>query len=186
MRTGTFWGIAGYGVVPDIIVSAKGIGGGLYPLGVVMLSERTAGWLEEDGWAHMSTGGGGELGCVVALKVLEITRRSSVAANVERATKSFADGLADIRSRYSDFFIGIRQNGLIMGLEFSDPDGAKFVSRALYENGVWAIFCSLDPHVLQFKPGLLVSDELCAEVLDRFERALPRAKALMVAAKRAA
>ncbi len=186
MRTGALWAISGYGVVPDIIVSAKGIGGGLYPLGVVLLSGPTAGWLKEDGFAHMSTGGGGEIGCVVALKVLEISERVSVQANVARATEHFTDGLADIRSRHGDFFVGLRQNGLIMGLEFGDPEGAKYVSRALYENGVWAIFSALDPRILQFKPGLLISPELCAEVLDRLEGALPRAKALMIEAKRAA
>ena len=40
-----------------------------------------------------------------------------------------------------------------MGLEFDHPQGAKLVMRRLYENGVWAIFSTLDPRVLQFKPG---------------------------------
>ena len=43
-----------------------------------------------------------------------------------------------------------------MGLEFDHPQGAKFVMRRLYENGVWAIFSTLDPRVLQFKPGILL------------------------------
>ena len=44
----------------------------------------------------------------------------------------------------------------MIGLEFDHPEGAKFVMRELYENGVWAIFSTLDPRVLQFKPGLLL------------------------------
>ena len=44
-----------------------------------------------------------------------------------------------------------------MGLEFDHPQGAKFVMRQLYENGVWAIFSTLDPRVLQYKPGLLLT-----------------------------
>ena len=51
---------------------------------------------------------------------------------------------------------GIRQNGVVMGLEFDHPQGAKLVMRELYENGVWAIFSTLDPRVLQFKPGILL------------------------------
>jgi len=54
-----------------------------------------------------------------------------------------------------------------MGLEFDHPQGAKYVMKRLYENGVWAIFSTLDPRVLQFKPGLLMTPELCAELLDR-------------------
>jgi acetylornithine/succinyldiaminopimelate/putrescine aminotransferase len=47
--------------------------------------------------------------------------------------------------------------------------------RELYENGVWAIFSTLDPRVLQFKPGLLLSDELCDDVLDRLSAAVGKA-----------
>ncbi|MGE3148514.1 MAG: aspartate aminotransferase family protein [Pseudorhodoplanes sp.] len=176
MRTGTMWGIEGYGVVPDIVVSAKGIGGGLYPLGLVMLSRRAGAWLEEDGFGHISTGGGGELGCLVALKVLEMCARPDVKANVARATDFFAKGLKAIAAQHSDFFVAIRQRGLVMGLEFDHPQGAKFVSRALYEEGIWAIFSTLDPRVLQFKPGVLITPGLCEEVLERFGKALPRAK----------
>ena len=54
-----------------------------------------------------------------------------------------------------------------MGLEFGHPQGAKYVMKRLYENGVWAIFSTLDPRVLQFKPGLLMTPELCGGLLDR-------------------
>ena len=81
----------------------------------------------------------------------------------------FADGLARIQADHPDWFVGIRQNGVVIGLEFDHPEGAKFVMRELYENGVWAIFSTLDPRVLQFKPGLLLSRELCDDVLDRFD-----------------
>jgi putrescine aminotransferase len=178
MRTGTLWAIEGYGVVPDIIVSAKGIGGGLYPLGAVMVSRQAGAWLEEDGFGHISTVAGGELGCIVALKVLEICARSETKRNVGRASRFFTKALGSIKSRHSDFFVGIRQRGLVMGLEFDHPEGAKFVSRALYENGIWAIFSTLDSRVLQFKPGVLITPELCEEVAERFEKALPRAKEL--------
>ena len=179
MRTGTMWAIEGYGVVPDIIVSAKGIGGGLYPLGVVMVSRRAGAWLERDGFGHISTVGGGEIGCYVAMKVLAMCARPEVKANIADATCFFADEFASVMKLHSDFLVGIRQRGLVMGLEFDHPEGAKFVSRALYENGIWAIFSTLDPRVLQFKPGVLIDRDLRIEVIERFEQAMPRAKALI-------
>ena len=61
-------------------------------------------------------------------------------------------------ARHGDIFTGVRQKGVILGLEFSHhPEGAVSVSRALYEHGVWAIFSSLDKRVLQWKPGVLLS-----------------------------
>jgi hypothetical protein len=56
-----------------------------------------------------------------------------------------------------------------MGLEFDHPQGAKYVMKHLYENGVWAIFSTLDPRVLQFKPGVLMTPDLCDELLERLE-----------------
>jgi acetylornithine/succinyldiaminopimelate/putrescine aminotransferase len=64
-----------------------------------------------------------------------------------------------------------------MGLEFDHPQGAKLVMRHLYENGVWAIFSTLDPRVLQFKPGILLGPDLVDEVLDRTALAIELARA---------
>jgi acetylornithine/succinyldiaminopimelate/putrescine aminotransferase len=124
----------------------------------------------------MSTFGGAELGCVAAIKALEITSRPEVRSSVHDITAVFADGLARIRAEYPDWFVGIRQNGVVIGLEFDHPHGAKFVMRELYENGVWAIFSTLDPRVLQFKPGLLLSRELCDDVLDRLAVAVGKSR----------
>jgi acetylornithine/succinyldiaminopimelate/putrescine aminotransferase len=123
----------------------------------------------------MSTFGGAELGCVAAIKTLEITSRQEVRSSVHAITDVFARGLARIRADHEDWFVGIRQNGVVIGLEFNHPEGAKFVMRELYENGVWAIFSTLDPRVLQFKPGLLLSRELCDDVLERLNAAVGKA-----------
>jgi acetylornithine/succinyldiaminopimelate/putrescine aminotransferase len=176
MRTGEMWAISGYGVQPDILVTAKGIGGGLYPIACVVLSEPCGAWLHEDGWGHPSTAGGSELGCVVALKVLEITQRAAVRAAVHDAIARFGDGLRAIRAEQPDWLVGIRQNGLVIGLEFDHPRGAQLVMRELYDNGVWAIFSTLDPRVLQFKPGLLVTPALAGEILERLAAAVAAAR----------
>jgi acetylornithine/succinyldiaminopimelate/putrescine aminotransferase len=177
MRTGEMWAITKHGIEPDIMVSGKGLSGGMYPISAVMLSDRAAQWLDQDGFGHISTFGGAELGCVAAIKTLEITGRPQVRSSVHYIADIFAKGLARIQADYPDWFVGIRQNGVVIGLEFDHPEGAKFVMRELYENGVWAIFSTLDPRVLQFKPGLLLSRDLCEDVLDRVEVSVGRARA---------
>jgi acetylornithine/succinyldiaminopimelate/putrescine aminotransferase len=176
MRTGELWAITKYGVEPDIIVTGKGLSGGMYPITAAMLNERAAQWLNQDGFGHISTFGGAELGCVAAIKTLEITTRPEVRSMVHYIADLFAAGLRRIQGDYPDWFVGIRQNGVVIGLEFNHPEGAKFVMRELYENGVWAIFSTLDPRVLQLKPGLLLSGDLCEDVLDRLEVAVGRAR----------
>lgn len=172
MRSGAMWAISAHGVTPDILVTSKGLGGGLYPIGAILMRDRPGAWLEQDGFAHMSTFSGAELGCVVALKVLEITQRPETIALVRSNSQKLADGLEAIRARYRDWLTGIRQQGVIIGLEFNAPDGAKAVMRALYERGIWAIFATLDPSVLQFKPGLLASPSQIDDILSRLEDAV--------------
>jgi len=176
MRTGELWGITKHGIEPDIMVAGKGLSGGMYPITAAMLGDRAAQWLDQDGFGHISTFGGAELGCVAAIKTLEITTRPEVRASVHTIADLFAAGLARIKADYSDWFVGIRQNGVVIGLEFDHPEGAKFVMRELYENGVWAIFSTLDPRVLQFKPGLLMEPELCHDVLDRLDSSIGKSR----------
>jgi acetylornithine/succinyldiaminopimelate/putrescine aminotransferase len=175
MRTGELWGIAKAGIQPDIMVTGKGISGGMYPIACVLAREECAGWLTEDGFGHISTFGGAELGCIAAIKALEICSRPETRSMVHYIADRVGQGLRAIQAEYPDWFVGIRQDGVILGLEFNDPQGAKYVMRHLYENGVWAIFSTLDPRVLQFKPGILLKPEVVDEVLDRAEVAIGRA-----------
>jgi acetylornithine/succinyldiaminopimelate/putrescine aminotransferase len=176
MRTGELWAITKHGVSPDILVTGKGISGGMYPVSAVLATEAAAGWLTEDGFAHMSTFGGAELGCVAALKTLEITGRPEVRSMVHYIAATFTSGLSKIQAQYPDWFTGVRQDGLVMGLEFGHPQGAKFVMKRLYENGVWAIFSTLDPRVLQYKPGILLTPAVCEELLERTEVSIAKAR----------
>jgi hypothetical protein len=176
MRTGEMWGITKAGVEPDIMVVGKGITGGMYPIACTVVSEECSRWLKEDGFGHISTGGGAELGCIVGLKVLEICGRPEVRSMVHYIADRFRQGLRAIQEQYPDWFVGIRQDGVVMGLEFDHPQGAKLVMRHLYEHGVWAIFSTLDPRVLQFKPGILLGPDLVDEILDRTAVAIGRAR----------
>ncbi len=176
MRSGKMWCIETYGVTPDIIVTSKGFSGGIYPISAVILNEKASYWMTQDGSAHMATFGGSEIGCACALKVFEILNREETIKNVEFVSKYLREGLEKIKSDNPDTFVGIRQNGLIMGLEFAGKSGAVVVMQHLYENGVWAIYSQLDPSVLQFKPGVLVTKEYCDELLEKMAKGIKEAK----------
>ncbi len=176
MRTGELWAITKHGITPDILVTGKGLSGGIYPITAVLATEQAAGWLTEDGFGHMSTFGGAELGCIAALKTLEISCRTETRSMVHYIADLLGRGLRRIQESYPDWFVGIRQNGVVMGLEFDHPQGAKYVMKHLYENGVWAIFSTLDPRVLQFKPGILMTPDLCDELLERMEVGIEHAR----------
>ncbi|MHB8504136.1 MAG: class-III pyridoxal-phosphate-dependent aminotransferase [Acidimicrobiales bacterium] len=176
MRTGELWGITKHGIAPDLLVTGKGLSGGMYPISAVLMTEEAGAWLREDGFGHISTFGGAEVGCVAALRSLDITCRPETRSMVHYIADLMGRGLGAIQSSCPEWFTGIRQHGVVMGLEFAHPEGAKLVMRRLYDNGVWAIFSTLDPRVLQYKPGILMTPELCEELLERTEVAILRAR----------
>jgi len=170
-RTGQLWAVEGYGVEPDLLVTGKGLSGGVYPIAATVVSERVAGWLVDNGWGHVSTFGGSEIGCHVALKVLEILGRPGVLENAKAMSELLGQGLAEIGRRHP-LLKEVRRNGLVMGLVLDHPLGGPLMTTAGYETGLWAFFAGFDRSVLQFKPGLLIDAEECGELLSLLEDAI--------------
>ena len=174
-RSGTLWAVEGFGVVPDILVTAKGLSGGMYPIAATVISSELSGWLHEYGWGHVSTFGGSEIGCRVALAVLEITTRQEVSEHVRHLIDRLTEELARVQ-RDHPYLLEVRQSGLLIGLRLDHPDGAIFMQQELFERGVWAIASGFDQAVLQFKPGLLLDDSDLDLILERLGDALACAK----------
>jgi putrescine aminotransferase len=172
-RTGYLWAVEGYGVEPDILVTSKGLSGGMYPIGAAVLNRRAGGWLMENAWGHVSTFGGAEVGCKVAMKVLEISSRPEVLDNTLKMSEYLNNGFVEIMQRHP-FLKEVRRSGLVMGLKFDHETGALTMSKALYDQGIWAMFSGFDLSVLQCKPGLLIDEKLCDEILERFEAAIAK------------
>jgi putrescine aminotransferase len=174
-RTGWLWGVDAWGVEPDILITGKGLSGGLYPVAAAVLRKDVGRWLTDNGWGHVSTFGGAEPGCVVASRVLDLCREPRTVAHVAEISDYLYAGLTDIGARLG-YLEEIRRKGLVMGLVFDAPTGGVRMMSALFEQGIWAIVAGFDQSVLQFKPGLLVDRAYCDEALARFESALKAAK----------
>lgn len=170
-RSGKAWAIEHFDVEPDMLVTGKGLSGGLYPMSALVLTEACGRWLADYGWGHVSTFGGSDLGCHVALAALEMSTRQETLDNVNARASYLRQGLEALRARFP-FFTAIRQLGLIFGLEFRDRNYGYGMMKAFYENGIWAFISGLDERVMQFKPGLLVDQAYCDELLVRVENAL--------------
>jgi putrescine aminotransferase len=170
-RTGDVWAIESWRVVPNILVTGKGLSGGVYPISATLLDERAGRWLHDDGWGYVSTFGGSELGCIVAQKVLKLSTTPATLANARAMGAYFKERLERLAASYP-YLVEVRQRGVVMGIRFDDSTGALRMSSALYREGVWAMFSGFDLSVLQWKPGLLIDQTYADEALARFERAL--------------
>lgn len=175
MRTGKMWSVDHEGFTPDMIVTAKGLGGGIYPISATVMTKEAGKWLEEIGRLHCSTTGGSEIGCMVAMKVLEISTRQSTVDTIMKNSarmKEFAD---DIREKTDGFLVDYTHRGTIMGLKFDVEDAGKTVTKALFDSGVWAHNSRLNPSFLQFKLGLLADDAYVDELFEKMEIGINKA-----------
>ncbi len=179
-RTGRMWAIehwadprrGGRCVEPDILVIGKGLSGGIYPIAATCYRQELNPFLHEHPFIHISTFGGAELGCVVALTVLELTATPGFLPRVRELAERLATGLAHLQERYPDTLIEVRQLGLMIGLVFPDESCGPLMTKLMYEEGVLAIYANHDPRVLQFLPPLIMSDLEAEESLGALDRAL--------------
>lgn len=162
---GQLWACEGFGISPDVLVTAKALGAGVLQIGALVIKEKYADWCKNKPWAWTSTTSGSEIACYVAEKSLEITRRKETLVHVQELAEFFKDGFEKIMEE-EPFLVHVRQMGIIFGLVTDHPQGGMFLMRHLYENGLWAIVSSLDEAVVQFKPGLLLEMEDARKMLD--------------------
>ncbi|MDQ7053856.1 MAG: aspartate aminotransferase family protein [candidate division KSB1 bacterium] len=171
-RTGRAWGIEHYGVVPDILVTGKGLSGGIYPMTATVIRPELETVFHDDPFVHISTFGGAEIGCAVAEEVLAILKEPLFLTQVYTLAQIFEHGLAQLQSAFTPLFQEVRQKGLMIGLKMADPALGQVMTKACFETGLLCVFAGNDPSVVQFLPPLIIEPALAEEILTRLEKAL--------------
>jgi 4-aminobutyrate aminotransferase/(S)-3-amino-2-methylpropionate transaminase len=178
-RTGTWFAVEHDGVVPDLVVSAKGIAGGL-PLSAVTGRADVMDAVHPGGLG--GTYGGNPLACAAALAVIETIEAENLLTRAREIEARLLGRLGDLQK--SDPRIGdVRGRGAMIAAEFvdpatGDPDGAvaKAVAAYAHSQGVITLTCGTWGNVIRFLPPLSISDELLDEALDVLTNALEETK----------
>ncbi len=167
-RTGKLYGYEHYGVVPDILTSAKGLGGG-FPIGAMLT---TADWAKHFSLGvHGSTYGGNPLACAVANAVLDIVDTPAVLEGVLRRADAMAARLNAIAAQCGAF-AELRYRGLWFGWQLKPEfkGRAGEVMAAAAREGVMLLLAG--PDVVRMAPALIISEAEMEEGLVRLERAV--------------
>lgn len=166
-RSGTLYAYQQMGVTPDVLTTAKGLGGG-FPIGAMLTTERCAQVLPFG--THGSTYGGNALACAVAGAVLEELLDPALAVNVAARAAQMREGLTAIGQRHG-IFEGVRGLGLLLGAPMSAAwkGRAKDVAAAGLRHGVWGLVAG--PDVMRLAPALNISEAEMAEGLKRLDAA---------------
>lgn len=177
-RSGHLYAYQHYSVEPDVLTTAKGLGGGI-PIGAMLTTAKHAETLAFG--THGSTYGGNPLACAVAHAVFEAINTPEMMANVKARSVQLREGLLSIGERYG-VFEGVRGLGLLVGAPMSAAwkGKAKEIVNAGLKHGVWTLVAG--PDVLRMAPALNITEAEVAEGLKRLEAACAELTAVAKAA----
>jgi acetylornithine/succinyldiaminopimelate/putrescine aminotransferase len=168
-RTGTLWCFEQYDLVPDVLLLAKSLGGGM-PLGAFIAShEMMQNLSHHPALGHITTFGGHPVSCAAGKAAIEVLLRDNLIQSVELKKKRFAEGLHHPKIR------SFHAAGLLMAIEFEDEAFNKKVIAGCISRGVitdWFLFA---PHCLRLAPPLIISEEeirhACSVILQAIDAA---------------
>lgn len=162
-RTGSMFAFQDYGVMPDIMTSAKALGCGV-PVGAFVLNEKTAKNSLVPG-DHGTTYGGNPFACAAVSKVFDLFEDQHILEHVKKITPYFEEKLDMLVDKY-EFLTARRGKGLMQGLVVAGRPVGEIVTKAL-ENGLIAISAGTD--VLRFVPPLIITEHDIDEMVEKLE-----------------
>ena len=175
-RTGKWFAVEYTGVVPDILVMAKGIASGLPLSALAARRELMERWTPG---SHGGTYGGNAVACAAAAATIQVLRDEGLIKNAAAMGTMLLAGLRQLQEEYSE--IGqVRGRGLMLATEFIDPSGepwtdrAKAVVRAAFEEGLLLLTCGTYDNIIRWIPPLIINTEHIQEALQRFRAAMQR------------
>ncbi|WP_299892002.1 aspartate aminotransferase family protein [uncultured Ruegeria sp.] len=171
-RTGKLFAHEWAGITPDIMMVAKGIGGG-FPLGAVLATEDAASGMTAG--THGSTYGGNPLGCAVGSAVLDQVATPAFLEGVNRKAGLFRQKLEGLIADHPEVFEEVRGAGLMLGLKCKAPN--LDVVNAGYDNKV--IVVPAADNVIRLLPPLTLTEDDIAQAVIRLDKAATQVEATL-------
>ena len=181
-RTGQLWAIYGglypnEKVIPDFMVLGKGMTAGIYPLSTCSYKpfiEKAV--YKDDPFIHISTTGGADIGCAIALEMLKIQSDQKFLNHVLEMGKLFQNGLKGIKKEFSELIKEIRGRGLMWGVEFYNETDSQLAMLSIIKEGVLLDYCNNKKDTLKILPPLVVQKHEINEILDIIRRGISKLK----------
>lgn len=167
-RTGKLYEYMNLNVIPDILTTAKSLGGG-FPIGAMLTTAEIAEHLKPG--THGSTYGGNPLACAVAEAAFDVVNTPEVLDGVLRKEKIFREHLSKINEKYN-VFIEIRGKGMLLGCALNEKYQGKARDFMIAANNHGLMCLVAGMNVIRFAPSLVIPDEDIVEGLKRFEQGI--------------
>ncbi len=176
-RTGKMWAIYGglyedEKIIPDIVVLAKGMSAGYYPMATCSYRPYLERVFDEDPFLHISTTGGSELGCHISSTMLDIISKDYFLENVKNMGGLLIKGLMRLKEQFNGLITDVRGRGLMLGIEFKEDRYGMAYTVKMIENGIFADFCGNNVKTVKIMPPLIIDEQDVEIILEQLQNAL--------------
>ncbi|MDR7415080.1 MAG: aminotransferase class III-fold pyridoxal phosphate-dependent enzyme [Armatimonadota bacterium] len=171
-RTGRMFACEHAGITPDILTLAKGLGGGVMPIGAFVARPHLWEAFATDPYLHSSTFGGNPAACAAAIATIRVLLEERLPERAADLGAFLLEGLRSLADRYPDLVREVRGKGLLLGVEFVDPDVALLCAAEALRRGVIFYFALNRPEVIRIAPPLVITREQIGTALACVDAAL--------------
>lgn len=167
-RTGKMFAVDHFGVVPDIITTAKALGGGIMPIGAFTARPEVWDKYVTAPFLHTSTFGGNPLACVAAIATIKVLREEGLAKQAADKGAYFIGQLKQLAQDYPEVIKEVRGRGLMIGIELTKEGIGGLLMSELIARGILVAYTLNNPKVIRVEPPLIISHQTITAVLDAF------------------
>ncbi len=171
-RTGQWFGVNHDGIAPDIMATAKALGGGIMPIGAITATPEAWKGLIEAPFLHTSTFGGNQMACSAGLATLKVIEEEDL---LQRGTDSGAylkAGLEAIAKDYPAVIKEVRGRGMMLGIELVKEGAGGMVMSIMINNNIIIAYTLNNPKVMRMEPPLAMPKDVIDHVLTVFREAV--------------
>ena len=178
-RTGKMFAVEHYGVVPDIITTAKALGGGVMPIGAFTARPKVWDKYITSPFLHTSTFGGNPLACAAAIAAVSVIREEGLLRRAEQSGYYFMGKLTELAKAYPEVIAQVRGKGLMIGIELTKEGIGGLIMSEMIDKGVLIAYTLNNPKVMRIEPPLIIEQEQIDYVITALSSALAKAQDML-------
>ena len=171
-RTGKLWASDHDGVTPDMMALGKALGGGVMPVGAFVARPDIWKVFHDNPYIHTTTFGGNPLACRAALAAIEVLREENIVQLCADRGAELLAGISGVAAEFPQLVQEVRGQGLLVGVQFADPDIGNLVIAGLAQQRILTAFTLNRPEVVRLEPPAVITSAEISTVVGAFRQAV--------------
>ncbi|MBP2635933.1 MAG: Acetylornithine/succinyldiaminopimelate aminotransferase [Firmicutes bacterium] len=178
-RTGKMFAVEHAGVVPDILATAKALGGGVMPIGAFTARPKVWDKYIISPFLHTSTFGGNPLACAAAIAAITVIREEQLIKRAEESGGYFIAKLSALAVAYPEVIAEVRGRGLMIGIELTKEGIGGLILSEMIDKGVLLAYTLNNPKVMRIEPPLIIEQQQIDYVITALTSAVEKAHSML-------